>query len=480
MVAKKLFTILLLYTAFFGYSQNKKNFIPEADIDITTKALLKSTGANAVSTIVYFNGKTISRHYGELTKGKYNRPNDNTLYEIGSVTKTFTGLLIAKAVTEGKVTLGDDIRKYLDGNYPNLEYNGRPITIKDLLVFKTGINRDFPDYGTLLQKRDDNTAFRVKVLEDAYTKEQFFADLKTAKLDTPPGNEYVHTKLGPELCAMILEKIYGKSYEQLLNDFLNSIGMKSSRLYLKNGEKAIGGFNEKGMPMPPIADGLWGAAGMLKATPADMIKYIQYHIDPKNVTAAESHRELSDGFAYCWNMFKDHEGKIGYWMHGGTFGTQNMIVIYPDYNLGISVIVNQNGPDTFGALDEARRALEDQFKPGKKSAIREMRWRYAEDPDKAIKYYAILKKTNNFYTDEDEINRYGYTLLGKKQSEAALQVFNIYVGEFPNSANAYDSRGEVYYVLKNYVASRKDYEKSLQLNPDNQNAREMLTKLKGL
>lgn len=480
MTAKNLLITLLLFTALIGYSQNKEKGIPEPDIDITTKALLAESGAGVASAMVYRNGSTLTRHYGELEKGKYNRPDNNTLYEIGSVTKTFTGLLIAKAVTEGKLTLDDDMRKYLDGDYPNLQYNGKPIAIKDLLVFKTGINREFPDYGTLLQKMDDSTAVKIKMLEDAYSKEQFFADLKTAKVETEPGTEYVHTKLGPELCAILLEKVYGKSYEALIADFLQSIGMESSRLFLKDGQKAIVGFNENSIVMPAITDGLWGAAGMLKATPEDMVKYMQYQMDPKNKAVTESHRELSGGFAYCWNIFKDHEGKTGYWMHGGTFGTQNLVYIYPEYNLGISVMVNQSGPDTFSALDEARRALEDQFKPGRKSAVREMRTRYANAPAKAIAYYTVLKKTNNYYVDENEINRYGYSFLWNKKPEEALEIFNLYVAEFPDSANGYDSRGEVYFALKNYTASRKDYEKSLALNPQNDNAKQMLEKLKGL
>lgn len=476
MPATKLFTILLLSSAVLGYSQTKQKTIPVPETNATTKTLLSESSATVASIVVYSNGKVIVDHYSE----NGNRPDNNTLYEIGSVTKTFTGLLMAKAVTEGKISLTDDVRKYLDGKYRNLEYKDKPITIKDLLVFKTGINRDFPDYGTLFQSQDDNTAAKFKALEDAYSKEQFFTDLKKAKVETEPGTEYVHTKLGPELCAVILEKVYGKSFEKLMSDFLHSAGMDSSQLFLKKGKVAITGTNENNKPMPPITDGLWGAAGMLKSTAGDIVRYMRYQMDTKNAAVVESHRELSEGFAYCWNITKDHEGKTGYWMHGGTFGTQNIVIVYPDYNLGISVMVNKSGPDTYTALDDARVALEDQFKPGKKSAIREVRAKYADDVVKALTYYAELKKTNKYYTDENALNRYGYSLLWKKKTEAALQIFNQYVLEFPDSANAYDSRGEVYFALKNYAASRKDYEKSLQLDPKNDNAKQMLEKLKGL
>ncbi|PZR24110.1 MAG: hypothetical protein DI539_01465 [Flavobacterium psychrophilum] len=480
MTTKRILAFSLLFTIAFGYSQDKKKDTSASDADVTASTLLTESGASIALTTVYQNGKVINRHHSN----RHNQPDDKTLYEIGSVTKTFTGLLMAKAVTEGKIALNDDVRKYLDGKYRNLEYKGKPISIKDLLVFKTGIKRDFPDSATLLQTRDDNTAAKFNALEANYDKKKFFADLKKAKVETEPGTEYVHSKLGPELCAVILEKVYGKSFETLMNDLLHSIGMESSKLFTKEGKPAISGTNENGKTMPLITDGLWGAAGMLKSTPTDMVKYMKYQMNTKNAAVAESHKLLSDGndgtFAYCWNITKDAEGKTGYWMHGGTFGTQNLVYIYPEYNLGISVVVNQSGPDTFAALDEARVALEDEFKPGKKSAIREMKAKYTDDAVKALTYYAELKKTNRYYTDENALNSYGYSLLWKKKPEAALQIFNQYVVEFPNSANAYDSRGEVYFALKNYAASRKDYEKSLQMNPQNDNAKQMLEKLKGL
>lgn len=102
---------------------------------------------------------------------------------------------------------------------PNLEYKDTPITIQNLLTFKTGIFAEFPDYRELFTKPDDSLAFRVKKAEDNYTKKQFFDALATVKLDTMPGAVYKHTKLGPELCAAILENLNME---------------KATNLYLKN------------------------------------------------------------------------------------------------------------------------------------------------------------------------------------------------------------------------------------------------------
>ncbi len=54
----------------------------------------------------------------------------SSIYEIGSITKTFTGLLVAHAIGEGKMKLDEDIRKYLPGNFPTLQYpSGEPMRV---------------------------------------------------------------------------------------------------------------------------------------------------------------------------------------------------------------------------------------------------------------------------------------------------------------------------------------------------------------
>lgn len=64
-----------------------------------------------------------------------------TIYEIGSISKTFGSLLLAKAVVEKRANLNDDIRQYLDGTYPNLTYGHEPIR----LVHLTNWTAELPD-----------------------------------------------------------------------------------------------------------------------------------------------------------------------------------------------------------------------------------------------------------------------------------------------------------------------------------------------
>lgn len=76
----------------------------------TATTLLQSKFLHATSIAVVYRGKEFILHQGELETGKGNPPNDATLYEIGSISKTFAGLLLANAVLDGKAALDDPIQ----------------------------------------------------------------------------------------------------------------------------------------------------------------------------------------------------------------------------------------------------------------------------------------------------------------------------------------------------------------------------------
>lgn len=80
--------------------------------------------------------------------------------------------------------------------------------------------------------------------------------------------------------------------------------------------------------------------------------------------------------------------------------------------------------------------------------------------------------------NEDQVNRLGYWLLQRKRVKEAIEVFKLNVEDYPNSSNAYDSLGEAYMVDGDKERSIENYERSLKLDPKNQNAAEMLRKIK--
>ncbi|AWK06103.1 hypothetical protein HYN56_18465 [Flavobacterium crocinum] len=347
----------LLWFSVFAQQKNTEKDIFVA-MDKTASILMNKSKANSISIGVVKNGKTYTRHYGEIDKGKENPATNTTVFEVASITKLFTGLLAAQAVLEGKLNPDDDIRKYLTGSYPNLQYNGTPITIKDLVSFRTGFATDLPNTEELRKKRNDSSYLAFKKVDETYTRENFFGDLKTIKLDTLPGTKFKYSNGSLNLTAHILENVYHKSYETLLNEnIFSKLDMKSTGINLDSGIVIANGYNLKGVLMPKISDNLWGAAGRLKTTLSDLTKFIAYELNTKNKIVQESQRNLLNSSTtwngYFWDYIQVDENGKNYWKHGGAFGTQNMLVIYPEKQLGFSIIVNISDENTANALGEA-------------------------------------------------------------------------------------------------------------------------------
>ena len=130
----------IIFFALLGCRSVKPIHKKNVENAITKNALqlLEDKRFHSVSTAVLKDGESTIKHFGELTIGKGNKPNDSTLYELASVTKTFTGYIAAKAVIDQKINLDDDIRIYLSESYPNLEFKGEPITIKHLITHTSG------------------------------------------------------------------------------------------------------------------------------------------------------------------------------------------------------------------------------------------------------------------------------------------------------------------------------------------------------
>ena len=189
------YLIPALFFALFGCKSveqiNKQNV--ENAITKNALQLLEDKRFHSVSIAVLKNGESTIKHFGELTIGKSNKPNDSTLYELASVTKTFTGYIAAKAVLDKKINLEDDIRIYLDESYPNFEFQGEPIRIKHLITHTSG----FPNF----PPKSEN-------------KEAFFEGLKLIKIETKPGEKYFYSNTAPELTEYIEEKVYKKPYEE--------------------------------------------------------------------------------------------------------------------------------------------------------------------------------------------------------------------------------------------------------------------------
>lgn len=330
-----------LFLALFGCKSVHQTNKQKIENAITKNALqlLEDKRLHSVSVAVLKDGKSIIKHFGELTIGKRNKPNDSTLYELASVTKTFTGYVAAKAVLDKKINLDDDIRIYLKEPHPNLEYKGGPVRIKHLITHTSG----FPN-------------FPIK----SENKEAFIEGLKLIKIETKPGEVYSYSNTAPELTAYILEKVYEKPFEELVTEFVlkpNKMTQTKFTLNENDRKRLVKGYNDKNEVMPNFSRTLWGGISGLHSTTTDLVKYMKLQLNKSNPIVNESHQKLykeSSDFweSYHWYILENGDELI-YRHHGGIYGMQNWLMIYPKKNMGISILTNTSFNETGEILEKA-------------------------------------------------------------------------------------------------------------------------------
>ena len=318
---------------------------------------------DALSIGVYMNGVSFTNHYGELEKGKGNMPSNHTRYEIASVTKTFTGTLAAQAVLAGKLRLEEDIQDYLPSKYDfsNLNFEGKPITIRHLLTHTSGLpanNKGFNKLPKGLSQAEQAKIYLVN--EKKQTKEAFFQYLSEIVLDTLPGTRFHYSNFGTNLMGYILERVYETPFQELvMNTVIRKANMKETKFQLTEEETKLlaNGYNGNGEQMAalPLANTLWGAEGGLKSTLPDLLSYMQFQLNQENRVVQEAHRKCYEidtdyWIGYFWWIIENMNHDTHYRHDGGALGTRNIMLLYPAANIGISIITNKATEGVFENL----------------------------------------------------------------------------------------------------------------------------------
>lgn len=443
------------------------------------------------------NGKTHLYNYGIAEKGKDQAPSDQTIYEIGSITKTFTSVLLARAVLEKKVKLDDDIRKYLKGNYPNLAYEGKPIQLIHLANLTSRLPDNLPDHPDALKNMNaDSVPYAILKIHEGYSRTNFLEDLHKVKLDTVPGLDPRHSNAAGQLMGYILENIYQKPYEELVKEYITKplkmdhtfVDVPADKIQL-----LVKGYNEKGLVMPYIVKDAQ-AAGGLKSSIADMTRYMQFHLDEKDPAVKITH-QIAWGdvnvfsIGLNWFINKTGDGKLNIRDDGTTFGFTTCFLFYPELKFGVVLMTNVCSPTSNNKLgDIAKKIFEESnytpaqlasdgfgFSPSINQLLTELT---KKGYDHAIEVVGELKKNDpKFDLKENEVNNWAYGLLGKSKKEQAFEIFKLNVSLYPEGYNTYDSLAEIYENMGNKELAIKNFKRSLELNPKNNNAVEHLKKL---
>ncbi|RBL93326.1 serine hydrolase domain-containing protein [Chitinophaga flava] len=306
-------------------------------VDSAAREYFQHQYATGLSIGIIKNGQRYVYHYGTTSKAKPQLPANKTLYEIGSITKTFTGTILAHAVLENKVRLSDDIRKYLDGSFPNLEYNGHPITLKDLANHTSRIPT-VPD--DLFSQRGVN----LLAPWNDYNEKMFWEALHRVKPDTISGYKFQYSNLGMSLLGHILARVYKQPYEKLVEKYITQ-PMKmggTTVLPLKDKNELLAlKYSSNGYLLPYWHQQAFLPAGIgMVSNIDDMLNYLSYQIADSDPTIQLTHQPTSENVGLSWGIGNPGTPYKLYEHSGGTYGFTTIIRAFPEAKAGIVILTN--------------------------------------------------------------------------------------------------------------------------------------------
>lgn len=261
-----------------------------------------------------------------------------TLFRIGSITKQFTAAAILRLVEQKKLSLDDDLSKYV----PEFPLQGKKVTIRQLLNHSSGI-KSYTDLGEVWEKKQPLELSHQELL--ALVADQPF--------DFEPGTDFAYNNTGYYLLGMVLEKVHGTTYPRVIAALMQELALPHTRCddsrELIPG-RAQGYDFEDGVRKNDAVLGMSqpGAAGMMLSTGEDLVRWSMALaggkvVKPENYVAMTTPLVLKDGrdTGYGFGLMKAELAGKAVVMHGGGihgFNSQLLHVV-PD-DLHVAVISN--------------------------------------------------------------------------------------------------------------------------------------------
>jgi CubicO group peptidase (beta-lactamase class C family) len=265
-----------------------------------------------------------------------------SVFEIGSINKTFTGTLLADMAAKGEVALTDPISKYLPKGVSAPRRDGREITLIDLATHHSGLPRLADNH---------RPADPANPYAD-FTVEKVYAFLSSHDLRREPGSAFEYSNVGMGLLGHLLARAAGRSYVDLVRQrILEPLGMTVTG-YALEGEIAkwmTKGHNVSGAEVPYwfATEAIHGAGG-LRSNMEDMLKYLKANIGPpandlqRAMRAAQEARKTIEGGStgLAWQI-RSFDGRTLI-MHGGnTAGFSTFLGFDPGKRVGFVMLANQ-------------------------------------------------------------------------------------------------------------------------------------------
>jgi CubicO group peptidase (beta-lactamase class C family) len=323
------------------YNDNPMRTALDSLTDRAARDYMQDSATAGLSIAIHWQGKDYFYNYGEADKAANKKADAQTVYEIGSITKTFVGYLLAKAVSEKKLSLDDPITLYLPDSVAANEAL-KEIKIVNLTNHSSGLPRLPVDlYHTKGLNAADPYAH--------YNDKMLFNGLKQIKPTRKPGVQYEYSNYAVGILGTILARVNKMSFPQMVETYITKpMKMNStsaSNLVLPG--QAIG-YNEKMELMPYWNFLSLAGAGSIKSNATDMLLYGKGTMKTMQGRSAISTLLTTPTWqndpvfvTLGWHQSKPGEAPLKYEHSGGTAGFRSHLTICPEKNWVVLAMANQ-------------------------------------------------------------------------------------------------------------------------------------------
>ncbi|WP_054742424.1 cyclic peptide export ABC transporter [Cellulosilyticum ruminicola] len=333
--------------------QVQKSLNMDERINAYLETKIKDGKIPGMAAVVIRDGKVVLQNeYGYADVEKKIPVTSQTLFEIGSCSKSFTGYAIQLLINRGLISLDDSISKYLE--WFSVEYEQEPaeITIRDLLYQTSGI--PFKTIANMPESQDDTAL------------EKTVKTLIGTKLDEKPGKEFSYATINYDVLGLVIEKVTGLSYEDFIQkEVFMPLNMKHTYAYYDQAQQsnlmATGykvGFLKPRPFKAPIYRGNT-PAGYIITSSEDMVYWLESfmklgELDDTQQAIVDSalapNRRvppLGDGTSYASGWFAYQLGQGEYAHGGGNPNFSAFMVVRPADKIGVVILTNIGGTDNF-------------------------------------------------------------------------------------------------------------------------------------
>lgn len=321
-----LLTLLIKLTTQFGYAQNVDTLKLDTYFN-TLEANSKFMGSVAIlkdGNIIY------TKQVGYVDIDSKEKPDENTKYRIGSVSKVFTATLIFKAIEEGEITLDQTNESY----FPEIE-NADKITISNLLNHRSGIH-SFTD------SKEEFLSYHTP----AKTEKEMLEIIAKGGSDFKPDEKAAYSNSNYVLLSYILEKLYKKPYAEILEgEITKPINLNNtffgSKINPDNNESYAYRFEKKWKQTTESHPSISMGAGGIVSTPTDLVRFTEALFSGKLLSAESVAKMKTIQDKFGMGLFKtEYYDKVSYGHNGEIDGFISVLRYFPDENIGFAIVSN--------------------------------------------------------------------------------------------------------------------------------------------